>query len=246
VQPWQAATQTLLNFTLDTDAKVAGRPLVVDIFTSDEEMQQILQTAAKEPHWVVAKVPTGGGDWYARLVRQMLVFEAGGGLNPKSRLCVLVDADSEAKSSGVLCDSISVMAENSSDPRRLLGAVIADFYSRGHMPGSQFWRAAVALSYMHGMMVADLETTASCVFYNSKPLTLQPLVHVSRLLASFELLSPEQFLRITRMLVGNLFYLDYFKRQNSNLLDLLDGCLSMQMFRDSDQMIILNTVNTHT
>jgi len=29
-------------------------------------------------------------------------------------------------------------------------------------------------------------------------------------------------------------------------LDLLDGCLSMQMFRDSDQMIILNTVNTHT
>lgn len=246
VQPWQAVAQTLLNFTLDTNAKVAGRPLVVDIFTSDEEMQQILQTAAKAPHWVVAKVPTGGGDWYARLVRQMLVSEAGGGLNPKSRLCVLVDDDSEVKSSGVFCDSISVVAENSSDPRRLLGAVIADFYSRGHMPGSQFWRAAVALSYMHGMMVADLETTASCVLYNSKPLTLQPLVHISRLLASFELCSPEQFLRITRMLVGNLFYLDYFKRQNSNLLDLLDGCLSMHMFRDSDQMIILNTVNTHS
>ena len=244
VPHWQAVVQTLLNFTLEEDSNVVGRPLVVDMFTSDEELQQILQTAANAPHWVVAKVPAGGGDWYAKLVRHMIVFEADRGLMQKSRLCVIVDAHSEAKSSGVFCDSVSVMAENSSDPRRLLGAVIADCHSRGHIPGNQFWRTAVALCYMHGMIVADLETTASCVLYDSEPVTIQPLVHISRLIASFEHYSPEQFLRITRMLVANVCYLEYFRRRNMNLLDLLDGCLSWRLYHDNDQMIILNEVST--
>ena len=46
------------------------------------------------------------------------------------------------------------------------------------------------------------------------------------------------------MLVANVCYLEYFRRRNMNLLDLLDGCLSWRLYHDNDQMIILNEVST--
>ena len=93
---------------------------------------------------------------------------------------------------------------------------------------------------MHAVMVRDMQTTASSVFYDCPPLTLVPLLHAARLLAHYEHLPVGPHLRITRMLVGNVCYAPHFKRWNPHLLDLLEQSLSVDLLRDSSQIIVLN------
>ena len=93
---------------------------------------------------------------------------------------------------------------------------------------------------MHAILVHDLQTTASSVFYNSPPLTLGPLLHAARLVAQYQSASPGLMLRTTRMLVANVCYAPYFQRWNPHIVDLLDDCFSLKLLRDSSQLIVLN------
>ncbi len=273
VPHWHAVIQVLLNFAFDADELLEERrvacPLVVDCFTTPEDLEDILQTAATSPRWVVAKVGDGFGEWYSKLVRRMTAFAQGdavqGDVRPmtglaagdsgfatsfphcklmaKSRLCVAVDATAVASASGVLCDSISVMADNSSDPRQLMGAIIADCFFKGKsLQSCEYWRAVVGLCYMHAAMVQDTETTASSTFYNSPPVTLQSLLYAARLLSYFQHYTKGKVVRITRMLVTTVCYPAQFEQRKQNLVDLLDSCLSVSLFRDSSQLVIFNTV----
>jgi len=160
----------------------------------------------------------------------------------KSRLCVAVDADGEEKGSGVLTDSVAVMAENSTDPRRLLGAVIADSYLRHEPNSTNYWRVMVGVCYMHAMMVADMETTSSCVFYDSPALSLQCLLHTARILTPFQHHTKSNLLRIVRMLVGHVSYRTQFQRPHVHLVELLDGCLSSRLFAHSDFLVVFDKI----
>ena len=93
---------------------------------------------------------------------------------------------------------------------------------------------------MHAIMVQDMRTTASSVFYHTPPLTLVPLLHAARLMAHYEHLPMRPLLRVTRMLVGNVCYAPQFQRWNPHLLDLLEQCLSVNLFCDPSQIIVLD------
>ncbi len=108
------------------------------------------------------------------------------------------------------------------------------------MHDAPFWRMAVGLCYMHAILVQDLQTTASSVFYNTPPLTLVPLIHAARLVAQYQNLSAGFLMRITRMLVTNVCYAPHFRRWSPHLLVLLDECFSMKLLRDPSQLIVLN------
>ena len=141
VPVWNAVMQAVLNFTVedgsgrDADYPAPVDVMIVDSFTSSEQLSGILEAAASKPCWLVAKVPRDGGkDWYCSFVRRMIAFcssEHDRGTMAKSRLCLAVDAEGVGKDTGVLSDSIAIAAENSADPRQLLGAIIADNFYRG-------------------------------------------------------------------------------------------------------------------
>jgi len=134
---WMAVSQAMFHFAVeDAEHAPPALPLFIDEFTTPKQLAEILETASTTPCWVVAKVPMhGGGHWYSSLVRHMVASASAQtrGLAAKSRLCVAVEATSANKASGVLADSIAIMAENLADPRQLLGAIIADCFHRGMM-----------------------------------------------------------------------------------------------------------------
>ncbi len=132
---WMAVTQAMFYFAMeDAEDAPPALPLLIDEFTTPEQLAEILERASTTPCWVVAKVPMHGrGHWYSSLVRRMVssASDQTRGLTSKSRLCVAVDAKGASKASGVLADSIAITAENLADPRQLLGAIIADCFHRG-------------------------------------------------------------------------------------------------------------------
>ena len=257
---WHAVQQVMLTFAFQRDGgSILGnqtlcegmlRSLFVDQFTTDEELGQILHDASTSSCWVVMKFPSNGfGEWYKKIVRRITSFAAaapgsavGSGLLGRSRICIALDEDGDLKSSGLFCDSTVFMCQNWTDPSQLFRVIIADNAFTGQTPCKSYWRLVVGLCYMHAVLVADLKTTASCALFAGPPVTLQPLVDTARQLSRFQRLPAGQLLRLTRLFVCNLSYEALFSHPNPHLLDLLDACLSPGLFRNADQLIVLNQV----
>jgi hypothetical protein len=260
---WHAVQQVILNLVIQSDSEGdtidMTKFLVIDSFTSEDELKSICNHAPEFARWIVVKVPVHGkGGWYSKLLRRMTaavqgtIQERGGGsglcgsarLTSRIKFCIAVDEEGLGKGSGLLCDSMSAVVENCADPSSLFRAVLADRFFKGQAlaHNKMFWRLAVGLCYLHATLVADLQTTASCALQHAPPVQLQSLLDTMSQVAHLHTSSSRQLIDVTRLLVENVFYSPQFQMANAHLADLLDACLSSRLFHDPQQLIIIDKV----